>query len=468
MNVSAGARPLLLALVCAVAAARAGAVEVARSDDGSRVVTASAFIKPYAAWLLLPPDLVRATVELERVLDDARDLLPPEYAGQIPSGVTLPEHLGSSTWTARVQGQAAFFDALELEAAWQAASVLSSSTAVGAGAPQLGVLGAEAVEPARRLVDFDAALVDGGALRVQHNLDRLLLRWHTQALALTVGRQALSWGTGRLWNPTDLVSPFSPTDVDREVRRGADAVRLSLPLGALRQLDVLWLPRQELDEQGFVVRAQGNVFSTDVSGSAAKYVGDLVLGADLAGDIGPLGVHGEAAWTIPTASPQRDHFTRAVAGLDWRPFDELVLGGEYYWNGFGTDDKDQIVARLTHPRTQRGEVFGAGRHYVGLMASWLPTELLSVSATAIVNATDPSVLVVPALEYWLEQSVLVRAGAFVPIAAGVDVARVGALTGADVIGRSAAFDHALRTLEARSEYGLTPAGLFVQVGAYLQ
>ncbi|MCC7074997.1 MAG: hypothetical protein IT383_27040 [Deltaproteobacteria bacterium] len=462
------AAPRALALLCACAASSgAGAAELARSDDGSRLVEASGFVKPYAGWLLLPPELVAATAELERALDEARALVPPEYRAELPDGVTLPEHVGISTWTGRVQGKATLLGSLELEAAWQAALVLSTSSSVGAGAPQMGVLGGSSAEPARRLIDFDAAIVDEGGLRVLHNLDRLLLRWQTPDFALTVGRQALSWGAGRLWNPTDLVSPFSPTDVDREVRRGADAVRLSLPLGALSQMELLWLPRQELDEQGVVVRAQTNLWQTDLSGSAAKYVDDLVLGADLAGDLGPLGVHGEVAWTIPARHPQRDHFARAVAGLDWRPFDELVLGAEYYWNGFGSDDKDEIVARLTDVRAQRGEVFGAGRHYVGLVASWLPGELLTVNATAIVNASDTSVLLVPALEYWLEQSVLLRAGAFVPYGLGVDVARFEALGGDDVLGRSAAFDHALRTLEAQSEHGLTPAGVFVQVGAYV-
>lgn len=463
---SAARRALVIACGLALPQA-AGAVELTRSDDGTRAVEVSGFLKPYAAWLLLPPDLVAATGELERALDEARALVPPDVGAQIPDGVTLPEHVGTSSWTGRVQGQATFGGALALEAAWQGALVVSTSSAVSAGAPQVGALGAETVEPARRLIDVDAVVLEEGGVRLQHNLDRLLLRWQTPDFALTVGRQALSWGTGRLWNPTDLVSPFSPTDVDREVRRGADAVRLSLPLGTLSQLDLLWLPRQELDEQGFVVRAQANVLATDVSGSAAKYLDDLVLGADLAGDLGPLGVHGEAAWTIPTRHPQRDHFARAVAGVDWRPLDEVLVGAEYYWNGFGTDDPDELVARLTSARALRGEVFGTGRHYLGVLASWLPTELLTVNATALVNVADPGVLVVPALEYWLEQSVLVRAGAFVPVAAGVDVLPFRALDGADVLGRSAAFEHALRTMEAQSEYGLSPAGVFVQVGAYV-
>ena len=469
-----------LCLVVGLAAGPAFAGEVLRSDDGSRVLEASASLKPYGSWLVMPRGLVDATAELGRALDETRAQLPPAYAGQLPDDVTLPEQVGLSTWTGRLSTRLVLLDSIEIEAAWQAAAILSTSTSFGAGATQAGALGTTLVTPQRRLIDFDPYLIDQGALRLQHNLDRLLVRWQTSELALTVGRQAVSWGTGRLWNPTDLLSPFAPTDVDREVRRGADAVRLSLPIDEVTQLDLLWLPQQQLAEQGFVVRLATNVFQTDVSGSAAKYVDDLVLGADAAGDLGPLGVHGEVAWTLPVVGEERDvesvvrsarvgdAFVRAVAGLDWRPSEAWVLSAEYYFNGFGTDDQDRIVAKLGDPRVVRGEVFGAGRHYAGVVASWLANELLSVSATAIVNLTDPGALLVPALEYSIEQSVLLRVGAFVPLAEGVDVDLFRALGPADVIGDTDAFRRATTTLGARSEYGLNPAGVFVQLGAYFE
>lgn len=458
-----------LALVVALAlSSSARGAELLRSEDGTRVWEASAFVKPYASWLAIPSELVDATAELDRTFDDTRALLPPDLAAELPDNVALPEQVGLSTWTGRVQSRLILLGDFELELAYQAAAVFSTSPALGAGATSTGLLGTELFEAQRRLVDFEPYLVDDETLKLQHNLDRLLVRWQTAAFALTVGRQAISWGTGRLWNPTDLMSPFSPTDVDREVRRGADAARLSLPLGATSQMELLWLPRQELEEQGFVVRVQANAWQTDVSGSAAKYIDDLVLGADLAGDLGPLGVHAEAAWTVPLDEPVDGDFVRAVGGVDWRPVEEVVLGAEYYFNGLGAEDADHIVTVLRNPRVVRGEVYGAGRHYVGLLASWLVDELLTVSGTAVVNVLDPGALLVPALEYSLAQDVLLRAGAFVPLAAGVDVELFRALGPMDVLTRSEAFEHATTTLGARSEHGLSPMGGFVQLGAYFQ
>lgn len=74
----------------------------------------------------------------------------------------------------------------------------------------------------------------------------------------------------------------------------------------------------------------------------------------------------------------------------------------------------------------------------------------------------------PVLEYWFEQSVIVRAGALVPLGAAPDAGRFQGLTGQDVLAQSQAWRDATRTLGLRSEYGMTSFGLFGQVGLYFQ
>jgi hypothetical protein len=473
-------RALLFVCAC-LTGTHAHALERALTQDGSVTVEASGFYKPYASWLVLPPALVASARELDALFDETRALLPPEQQGALPNNLALPQHVGITTHTVRVQGRAILFDNVELEGAYQLAGIFSSASSFGAGSTQAGVLGTALVQPKRRLVDLDPFLVDEGSARVQHNLDRASVRVQTSDFSITVGRQALSWGTGRLWNPTDLLSPFAPSDVDREVRRGADAVRVSLPIGVLTQMDVLWLPQQTLVDQGFVARMRTNLLGTDVSWSAAKYVQDLVLGADFSGDVGELGVHGEAAWTLPlvglvrtlsgkleSARPvyAKDPFVRAVAGVDWRPAEAWVLTAEYYFNGFGTDDNSELLAKLSDPRVIRGEVFGAGRHYAGLVAAYMADDLITLSGTAIVNILDPGALLIPALEYWFAQNMLLRAGAFVPLAQGVDTRVITRLEPNDVLTNSDKFQHATTTFGARSEYGLSPTGAFVQVGVY--
>ena len=357
------------------------------------------------------------------------------------------------THTTRTWGHLVLRKRLELQAGWQLGALISSDRAFAGGTvPGSTVPLADAPTARRRLVDFDPVLLTRGGLSLYHDLDLLAIKVSTSHADVTVGRQVLSWGSGRLWNPTDLLSPFAPTDVDREVRRGVDAVRVSIPLAATAQLEVLWLPLPELRDNGGVVRAQVNVRGFDIAPSVAKYVRDAVFGLDVTGDAGPLGVHAEAAWTAAldrNDQARRDEFLRAVTGVDVRPANDLVLSAEYYFNGWGAADPSGYLAVLRSARVLRGEVFGAGRHYLGLTGSWMASGLLTVRGAAITNLFDPSLLIIPTLEYSAEQHVLVRAGGYLPL------------------GRRSEPDRTTGNLVLRSDYGASPLGVFAQIEIYL-
>ena len=65
-----------------------------------------------------------------------------------------------------------------------------------------------------------------------------------------------------------------------------------------------------------------------------------------------------------------------------------------------------------------------------------------------------------------EQSVLVRAGGYIPLGRGPDTGPVRNLTVPDVVDNSPAFTSAVASYGLRSEYGAAPAGLLAQVGIY--
>jgi hypothetical protein len=457
-----GVRGAAAAVLAALLPAPAAAGVLA--SDGPWTLEASGFYKPALTGLVLQPSLVQGLASLQAALDQAT-----------PGGgrrLAVPAAAGLSTHTLRLGGKLLYGEALELEAAWQLTGLVASDPAfLSTGASSF--LGASLVTAQRRLWDFSPTLASAGGLALVHSLDRLALTWRTGRFTLVVGRQVLSWGTGRFWNPTDLVSPFAPTDLDREVRRGADAVRLSLGLGDTSQLDLLWLPQVVAADHGGVVRARANFGGWDVSATVGKYARDLVLGADFAGDLWVLGVHGEAAWTLPLvgldgAAPLgvSGDFLRAVVGVDWRPLEKLLLGAEYQFNGFGAKSPWGLLVKLRDPRVTRGEQFGAARHALALTATVLASELVTVSFTALANLGDPSALLLPSLEYALAQNVLLRVGASLPLGQGVDTGFLDAVTAADALGQTAAWERATTTLGARSEYGLSSYGLFVQVGLY--
>lgn len=461
------------ALVAQVPAApcAAQAREVWVSEDGRSTLELRAFYKLFGAGIRLQPGLHDGSEALADLLQRVRAERP---GVEVPDALALPAHGASAAQTVRGWGRLLIKNRVELSAGWQVDGTLATNRAL-VGTSGLGgsvpVTGTQV--SSRRLTDFDRVIADRGEFLLQQNLDLLAVKFILPKGELVVGRQVLSWGTGRFWNPTDLLSPFAPTDVDREVRHGVDAVRFSMPLGNTALLDLLYLPQKEGWAQGGVARAQANVGSFDISLSAAKYVSDVVLGTDAAGDVGPLGVHAEIAYTLAlenlgTPGPVEvgERFVRGVAGVEWRPAGKWVLGGEYYFNGFGAAEVPGYVLKLQSDRVARGEVFGAGRHYLGFTAAWQATDLLTLQTLVVTNLGDPSALVVPVLEHWARQRVIVRAGGYIPLGAAPDPEPLRRLTVGDVLTRSAAFTSATSSLGLASEYGASPAGLFAQLGIY--
>lgn len=457
----------LLAPVSAAAQAR----EVWKSADGRSSLDLGAFYKALGTALENQSSLVEAGGALHSLFERAR-LAQPEL--ELPATKTLPESGASFANTARAWGRVLWKNRVEVSAGWQFDATVASDAALVSGArlgSSLPVSGDS--DTSRRLADFDHVIAARGTYRLQHNLDLLAVKVVLPKGEIVAGRQVLSWGTGRFWNPTDLLSPFAPTDVDREVRHGVDAIRFSMPLGKTALVDLLYLPQKYAWAQGGVARVQANTRGFDISVSAAKYVSDVVFGADTAGDIGPLGVHAEAAYTLGLANLAgpgdvriAERFLRGVAGVDWRPAGGWTLGAEYYFNGFGEADPAGYARKMSSDRAARGEVFGAGRHYLGVSATRQATPLLSLRMLLLANLADPSALGIPVCEYWAAQKILVRIGGYVPIGSRPDAGALRRVTVPDLLSNNASFVAASSSLGLRSEYGSSPWGLFAQAGIY--
>ena len=88
----------------------------------------------------------------------------------------------------------------------------------------LGGLGA--VPAGGEWLDLQWSGVDRDHFRWLHRLDRLNVAWQpNDTVELSVGRQAVSWGTTLFLTPADPFIPFSPADPFRVYRGGIDAAR---------------------------------------------------------------------------------------------------------------------------------------------------------------------------------------------------------------------------------------------------
>ena len=96
-----------------------------------------------------------------------------------------------------------------------------------AGLDTLGVLALDASAPFR-LAELDDAIIEEGTYTYRHELDRAFVALRNDRAEVTVGRQAVGWGRGALYGAVDVFSPFAPLEVDREWRRGVDALRVDV------------------------------------------------------------------------------------------------------------------------------------------------------------------------------------------------------------------------------------------------
>lgn len=298
----------------------------------------------------------------------------------------------------------------------------------------------------------------------EHEIDRLFFTFALPRIDITVGRQAIGWGTGRLWSPMDVFAPLTATDIDREERRGIDAIRLTLPFSSTSLMEVVVAAGARTDEDGdlepswdessiaWMMRI--NAFDIEWMLMAGKIGPAEVVGGAINGQIRGVALRGEITATTAPRTRYATHGSlfrlrdgdheetnlRATVGIEFGTSIGLTGIIEYHYNGFGVLDTDEYMVRAQELSEDlgRGSVSGVAQHYAGVTLAWQPLSVLSVSLFYIQNLQDGSLAIGPALEYSISDEVRLALSGLIPL------------------GRDARWDltDLENPLQARSEFGL--------------
>lgn len=236
-----------------------------------------------------------------------------------------------------------------------------------------------------------------------HGLYRAYVGLEGEQAALRYGRQRIAWGTGKLWNPTDVLNPFVYQSVEREEQRGVDSAYLRLPEGDLSQFEAVYAPQDTYRETQFFERFRSHFGRTDVSFMGGKAAGDReawMLGGDFAADVGGGNLHGEVTVTEPQV---RDAYLKALLGCEYRflagegpaAVEGLWVVAEYYRNGAGEADK----ALYRVGDLLSGREVNLGRDYLGLGATKEITPLWTAELYGALNLNDRSLFVNPSVRW---------------------------------------------------------------------
>lgn len=172
-------------------------------------------------------------------------------------------------------------------------------------------------------------------------------------LMAQAGRQQIGWGTGYLYNPTNVFQIKSILDPSYELD-GVDALNLTLHFSPLSNVEVLFLPGDTWESSARGGRIRGNLFeSLDLSVGYLLYQRELIdpltlspgkreteiVAGDFSGELLGLGVHGEATYNT------RKKEMISLLGMDYTLRDGVTsLLLEYLSNGEGRTEGNYTLA----------------------------------------------------------------------------------------------------------------------------
>jgi len=276
-----------------------------------------------------------------------------------------------------------------------------------------------------RLMDLTEVINDGGQTITAHRLDRLHLTYTSEQSVFRIGRQAVSWGNGLVYNPMDFFNPFDPAAIDKAYKTGDDMLYAQHLFDDGNDLQIVWVGRR--DENGDS--------NSEVSSSAAKYhiflenyEFDFLAAEHFEAQtfaIGGVANVGGSVWRsdIVTTEINSDRYTSAVLNMSysWLAWGRNMSGHiEFYRNGFGIDNSDYNPANLAqHPeltsRILRGELFTLGRHYLAASATIELTPLWLLTSTLFSNLDDDSQLLQLLSQHDLQQNLQLLLAINLPI-----------------------------------------------------
>ena len=295
------------------------------------------------------------------------------------------------------------------------------------GVFSLGLGGLGAIPGGGEWFDMQGTAVEQDHFHWQHRLDRLNVAWQpNETVELSVGRQAVSWGTTLFLTPADPFIPFSPADPFRVYRGGIDAARARIYPSPLSEIDVVVRPSRTLVGEEMTALARGLTTwrNWEISGWGGTLYGDAAGAVAAAGGLG--------AWAIRFETVVRD-FQGTVTGRGTIGLDrQMVVNGrnlglvvEYQRDGRGAAAPDDFTRIFQSPEFLRAEYQVYGRDEAAVQASYQIHPLLTVAGLWLWNLNDGSAIVAPSFSYSAGDETSIAGGVF--FGTGADTVASGQL-----------------------------------------
>ncbi len=173
-------------------------------------------------------------------------------------------------------------------------------------------------------------------------VDRLFLYGSTGDVTLYAGRQAITWGLGRFWQPLDIFGAFHPLTLDREYKPGIDALNLEWYSSNFSQLNLVYAftNTEQIERNNSIALHYLRQINEKISLSllTAGVLDNIFFGAGLESEIFDAGIRIEA---IGFQWQDKWHAT-AIAGLEYQFDNEVILEAELLLQSAGAKNKTEM------------------------------------------------------------------------------------------------------------------------------
>ncbi len=174
--------------------------------------------------------------------------------------------------------------------------------------------------------------------------DRMVLRQTLDGWEFLAGRQPISWGNGRFWQPMDIFGAFNPTELDREYKPGVDLTQLTYypsPFSSLSATLVFANPDISDVVYQPAIYYRGQIGETaELSLLAARVLESDIVGVSFESDWKGLAWHAESiVFRLPGEDNVDSWF---VGGADYQFGDGVIASIEYYQNSRGVRAENRL------------------------------------------------------------------------------------------------------------------------------
>ncbi len=237
---------------------------------------------------------------------------------------------------------------------------------------------------------------------VYQRLDRLNATYRAADYSFKVGRQAITWGNGVLFNPLDRFNPFAPNQYDREYKPGIDMLSWQKLMIDGDELSGVVIPRRNLNGDidvsssslGFKLYHYGETVDSQwiLSQDRNETLAALQLTGNWLDGVWNLDWiagynHDNQNWVYSSVA----NFQSAFSWLN-RNFTYAI---EYFYNGYGSSQSRPYLQSLDSDLLDKfdsGQLFTLNRHYADVTLTAEITPLFNLSGSAIFNLQDGSSL----------------------------------------------------------------------------